>query len=92
MKCPNCGIELNIKVEKGIAAQKPFERQNVTIDDCKAALGDLAPLMDYSVNGKGVIVVKRKEWLLSEFRECNERLKEIGAKWIPEGKDSRWEV
>jgi hypothetical protein len=31
-------------------------------------------------------------WLQSEFGECNERLKEIGAKWVPEGKDSRWEV
>ena len=86
MKCPGCGIELGLVKASAPAVSK------MNIDGCKEALGDLADLMDYSVTTKGAIVVKPKMWLQNEFGECNERLKEIGARWIPEGKDSRWEV
>jgi hypothetical protein len=86
--CPKCGASFGVEVR--VATKSDVSKMN--IQGVKDALGDLAPLMDYSVATTGKIIVKPKMWLQSEFGECNERLKEIGAKWVPEGKDSRWEV
>jgi len=89
MRCPNCGVELGLKL---LGEPERTTETSPSVDHVRVALGDYAKLLNFET-GSGIIVVKPKYFLGKErFAQISEQLKQFDAQYVSEGKNSRWEI
>lgn len=88
MRCPKCGQELRLVSAEG---SEPSKHPSVT--EIGVALGEHAKLVELSQAGaNGAVVVKPKGYLRKDFGAIADKLKPFNARYMSDGKNSRWEI
>ncbi len=93
LKCPWCGNELNLSKVATVEEVEPEKPKHPSLTEVEVALGEHAKLVEFSQAGaNGVIVVKPKFYLRNDFGKIADKLKQFDARYVSEGKNSRWEI
>lgn len=88
MRCPNCGVELVLRTKDELTEKD----KHPSLDRVRVALGPDAKFCEFS-QGDGVVTIRPKHYLGKEaFSRISDTLKQFDARYISEGKQSRWEV
>lgn len=87
LTCPNCGQPLKLVKADGGSAKNP------SIAEIEHALGEHAKLVEISQAGaSGAIVVNPRGYLRKDFGAIADKLKPFNARYVSDGKNSRWEI
>ena len=91
--CPHCGRAIVVKQPDKPVPEKydAVEEQDV-FESLDAALAEYAEQLEFTIVGN-VHRYKPKQWLGQDtWKQINDRIKLFKGMWVPDKKDSRWEV